>query len=428
MNTRNNLARRAGCVNTPVPGSLLTPLAEAPRDLPPVAWKPVCGGALPYISVIVPVRNEASHIQRTLTQLLTQEYDSGRYEVIVVDGQSTDGTWDIVAALQEKYANLRLLPNPQRWSSAARNVAIRAAQGDILVVIDGHCEVDDAAYLIHLAHAFERSGADCVGRPQPLDVSGATVFQRSVALARSSRLGHHPDSWIYSDVEQYVPPESVAVAYRREVFARIGLFDESFDACEDVELNHRVARAGMTCFFTPRLQVRYVPRDSLSGLFRQMVRYGRGRYRLLRKHSDTFRLSCLLPAVFLSGLAIVPLFAWVSRWLLAAYLSALGLYSLTVLCFSLVLAFRAVGDFRSLRDFGRLVGWLPLVFTTLHVGAGAGILREMAAESWSKIKTAFGYPRTRSAETVQVLAWRASLESARAPSLPLQDLPRSLAG
>ena len=194
MNSRNNFARRGGCVNTPVPGSLLTPLAEAPRDLPPVAWKPTPGGTVPYISVIVPVRNEASHIQRTLTQLLTQEYDSGRYEVIVVDGQSTDGTWDIVAALQEKYANLRLLPNPQRWSSAARNVAIRAAQGDILVVIDGHCEVDDAAYLIHLAHAFERSGADCVGRPQPLDVSGATVFQRSVALARSSRLGHHPEA------------------------------------------------------------------------------------------------------------------------------------------------------------------------------------------------------------------------------------------
>src|SRR5439155_18243880 len=166
----------------------------------------------------------------------------------------------------------------------------------------------------------------------------------------------------------------------------------------------------------------------LSGLFRQMVRYGRGRYRLLRKHSDTFRLSCLFPAVFLSGLAIVPLFAWVSRWLLAAYLSALGLYSLTVLCFSLVLAFRAVGDFRSLRDFGRLVGWLPLVFTTLQVGAGAGILREMAAESWSKIKTAFGYPRTRSAETAQVLAWRSTVESARVPALPLQDLPRSLAG
>ena len=428
MNTPNNLARRARCVNTPVPGSLLTPLAEAPRDLPPVAWKPTPGGTVPYISVIVPVRNEASHIQRTLTQLLTQEYDSQRYEVIVVDGQSTDGTWDTVAALQEKYANLRLLPNPQRWSSAARNVAIRAAQGDILIVIDGHCEVDDSVYLIHLAHAFERSGADCVGRPQPLDVSGATVFQRAVALARSSRLGHHPDSLIYNDVEQYVPPESVAVAYRREVFARIGLFDESFDACEDVELNHRVAHAGMTCFFTPRLQVRYVPRNSLSGLFRQMVRYGRGRYRLLRKHSDTFSFSCLLPAVFLSGLAIVPSFAWVSRWLLAGYLSALGLYLLTVLSFSLAIAFRAAGQFRSLRDFGRFVGWLPLVFATVHVGAGAGILQEMAAEGWSKIKRALGLEQRSSEDMIRVLAWRARADNLPESVVSPDDVPQSLAG
>jgi hypothetical protein len=114
--------------------------------------------------------------------------------------------------------------------------------------------------------------------------------------------------------------------------------------------------------------------------------------------------------------------------LLVGYLSGLGLYSLTVLCFSLVLAFRAAGDFRSLRDFGRLVGWLPLVFATVHVGAGAGILQEMAAESWSKIKKAFGSPQTTSAKTAQVLAWRASLESARVPAMPSQDFPRSLAG
>src|SRR5260370_17472799 len=110
MNTPNNLARRARCVNTPVPGSLLTPLAEAPRDLPPVAWKPTPGGTVPYISVIVPVRNEATHIQRTLTQLLTQEYDSPRYKVIPGDGQSTDGNSATLPAFHHKSPNLHLLP------------------------------------------------------------------------------------------------------------------------------------------------------------------------------------------------------------------------------------------------------------------------------------------------------------------------------
>jgi len=425
MDSWNNMDGRAACVNAPEPRSLPAPPAETARDLFHVARKPAPSSITPYISMIVPVRNEANHIERMLTQLLTQQYDSQRYEVIVVDGQSTDGTWDIVAALQEKHRNLRLLANSKRWSSSARNVAIRAAQGDILVVIDGHCEVNDPSYLTHLAHAFERSGADCVGRPQPLDVSGATVFQRAIALARSSRLGHHPDSWIYSDVEQYVPPESVAVAYRREVFDRIGLFDESFDACEDVELNHRVARAGMSCFFTPRLAVRYVPRTSLKGLFRQMVRYGRGRYRLLRKHSDTFSFPCLMPAIFLCSVAVVPSFAWLSWWLLAGYLGGLGIYILTVLSFSLVLAALSFRNFRNLRDFASLVGWLPLVFGTVHLGAGTGILQEFAVESWSKIKKTFGYPQTKSAQTARVLDWRGSVEGMPASS---QDFPRSLAG
>src|SRR5437763_1581398 len=83
-----------------------------------------------------------------------------------------------------------------------------------------------------------------------------------------------------SSAERFVRPQSVAVAYRREVFDTVGFFDEQFDACEDVEFNERVARAGLSCFFSPHVQVQYHPRDTLGGLFRQMARYGRGRMRL----------------------------------------------------------------------------------------------------------------------------------------------------
>src|SRR5262249_36762545 len=162
-----------------------------------------------------------------------------------------------------------------------RNQAICAARGDILVLVDGHCQLANHGYLRDIADAFARSDADCLGRPQSLEVFGATTLQHAIAAARSSRLGHHPASFIYSGVERFVPPQSVAVAYRRSVFETVGLFDETFDACEDVEFNHRVAQAGLSCFFTPRIGVRYYPRASLAGLFRQMARYGRGRVRLL---------------------------------------------------------------------------------------------------------------------------------------------------
>jgi succinoglycan biosynthesis protein ExoA len=321
-----------------------------------------------FISVIVPVRNEERCVRHTLEQLLTQNYPADRFEVLVADGRSTDATREAVRAVAAGSANVTLLDNPRRWSSAGRNAAVRAARGDVLVVIDGHCELDGANYLANLAAAFDHSGADCVGRPQPLDVADGTPLQRAIAAARSSPLGHHPDSFIYSSADAFVKPQSVAVAYRRTVFDRVGLFDESFDACEDVEFNHRVDRAGLRCFFTPRVAVRYRPRATLAGLCRQMVRYGRGRVRLLRKHPETFGLGCVVPAAFVAGLVAGPAVALLSPWLAALYAGAVGLYALVVALASLLVALRAREP--------RLLRWLPLVFIAIHLGAGAGIILE----------------------------------------------------
>lgn len=325
----------------------------------------------PFVSVIVPVRNEAAFIRRTLEQLLAQDYDPRRFEVLVADGRSDDATREIVRAMQEQHANLRLLDNSRRLSSAGRNAGIRAGRGDILVVVDGHCELDNPHYLRDLTDAFERSEAECVGRPQPLDVSTATSLQKAIAAARSSRLGHHPDSHIYSAAEGFVPPQSVAVAYRRSIFGAVGMFDESFDACEDVEFNHRLDKAGFRCYFTPRVGVRYFPRAGLRGLFRQMMRYGRGRVRLLRKHPDTFTLPGFVPALFLLGLLLGPMLALLSPWLAGAYLGGLALYTGTLLLASLAIGVRLRSP--------RLLPWLPLVFPAIHFGAGAGILLELLA-------------------------------------------------
>ncbi len=334
------------------------------RDRPVSATPPAKGGVRPFLSVVVPVRNEAAFIGHTLEQLLRQDYDGERFEILVADGGSTDATRDVVAGFAAAHPNVRLLDNPRRWSSAGRNAAIRASRGDVVVVIDGHCELDNPRYLADLADAFAASGADCVGRPQPLEVGGASRVQRAIAAGRGSRLGHHPDSLIWCDRAGFVPPASVAVAYRREVFETVGLFDERFDACEDVEFNHRVARAGLRCWFTPRVQVRYHPRTSLTGLFRQMVRYGRGRVRLLRKHPETFTAGGFLPAVLLAGLAAGPLCWWLGGGMAAAWLGGAAPYALAVLLFSVTLSVR--------RREAALLPLLPLVFLAIHLGAGVG--------------------------------------------------------
>ncbi|NLF06497.1 MAG: glycosyltransferase family 2 protein, partial [Pirellulaceae bacterium] len=317
-----------------------------------------------FITVVMPVRNEARFIEQTLLQLVEQDYDPARFEVVVVDGESSDGTPQLVSRFAERHENVRIYSNPKRLGSAARNVALRHARGDVVVIIDGHCELTDRGYLGRLASAFERSGADCVGRPQPLDISGATLLQRAIAAARSSPLGHHPDSFVYSSAEQFAPAASVAVAYRREVFDRLGPFDERFDACEDYEFNHRVDRAGLSCFFTPDATVRYAPRATLAALFRQLLRYGRGRIRLWRKHPDSFSPGIVPPPLFVAGLlAGLPL-SFAAGWLAAIYLAALLLYSVTVLAAAASIAIR--------RRSPALLLPLLAVFPTIHIGAGTG--------------------------------------------------------
>ncbi len=320
------------------------------------------------ITVIMPVRNEAKHIERTLAQLVEQDYDRQRFEIIVVDGQSSDGTPERVAKFAERYKNVRLYTNPRRLGSAARNIALRHARGDVVVIVDGHCELEDNRYLAKLASAFDRSGADCIGRPQPLDVAGATALQRAIAAARSSRLGHHPDSYIYSSREGFVPAKSVAVAYRRSVFEQLGPFDERFDACEDVEFNHRIDRAGLRCYFTPDAAVHYAPRDSLGGLFRQLVRYGRGRVRLFRKHRDAFSWGMMPPAILVGGLVVGLVPCLFSSAAVAAYVVAVAVYAITISLSAAAIAFR--------NGNGRLLPSVSLVLVTIHVACGTGVLRE----------------------------------------------------
>ncbi len=235
-------------------------------------------------------------------------------------------------------------------------------------MVDGHCECRSPDYLARLSDAFRRSGADSLGRPQPLDVENASTLQRAIAAARATALGHHPDSWIYRSGERFVPAASVAVAYRRSVFDQIGFFDESFDACEDYEFNHRADRAGLRCYFSDQIALHYAPRNSLRGLFRQLWRYGRGRVRLFRKHPETLGIATFVPSAFVVGL-LVGAFLMAFRHPLAPLVVAvLALYAALLMGFSVAAAHR--------QKNWRLLPWLPAVFVTIHLACGTGMLWE----------------------------------------------------
>jgi succinoglycan biosynthesis protein ExoA len=320
------------------------------------------------VSVIVPVRNESQSIESTLRSLLTQDFPRDQFEVIVADGGSDDDTVIRVRRLQDEFPNLKLVFNPVRYSSGGRNAGVRLSKGEFTVIVDGHCHVPDRHYLTHLVSAFETSGADCLGRPQPLDVPHPTAFQSAVAIARASRLGHNPESDIYSHDAKFVEPQSTAVAYRRKVFHTIGVFDPRFDACEDVEFNQRVHDAGLSCYFTPTVTIVYHPRKSLSGLFSQLSRYGMGRARLAKKWPRSLTIPALVPPTWAVWLVIGLFAAMLSPMMAWVYAGLFAMYALVIVAGSVWL--------------GRSQTWairtrLPVVLLGIHFGFAWGFLREM---------------------------------------------------
>ncbi len=291
-----------------------------------------------FVSVVIPVLNEKRHIEGLLASLLAQEYPSAAYEILVVDGGSTDGTVEIVNRLAGGHPNLRLLENPRRLSSSGRNVGARAAKGDVVLFVDGHCEIPDELLLRNLCNLFAETSADVICRPQPLEVLGEGELQRAIAVARSSWLGHNPFSLIFAvEKEGFVDPQSSGAAYTRLVFERVGYFDETFDACEDVDFNLRAKKAGFKAYTSPAVAVRYHPREDIDSLYRQMLRYGSGRGRLFAKHplhALTGALLLSVPTLILLLLTVVSFFFQGARLLLLflviAYLSTAAVVSLAL--------------------------------------------------------------------------------------------------
>lgn len=343
----------------------------------------------PFITVVMPVRNEARFIRETLEMLLRQDYPRERFEIIVADGQSDDGTVAIVEEMAAEHPQIRLVENPKRRSSAGRNLGFRLGRGDYFLVVDGHCHIDGTGLLRAVADCFEGSGVDCLGRPQPLDPPGLTPFQQTVALARASALGHSRQSLIYGRHEGFASPVSNGAAYRREVFGKIGYVDEGMDACEDVEFNYRLEKAGMSCYTSPSLTVRYFPRENLRRLFRQMHRYGLGRYRFLQRHPESLHWESLLPPLFALGLLLMaalglgllggrlsglPAFAADGRLSLAEGLLLGGfaflfggytVYLCLLFTAAVLMAFR--------HGWGHLARLVP-IFCVIHLGLGWGFL------------------------------------------------------
>jgi glycosyltransferase involved in cell wall biosynthesis len=317
------------------------------------------------LAVVMPVRNEAKFIGQTLDQLYLQDFPMDRLEVVIADGNSTDSTRDIAQEYSNRFGSLKIINNPKQLPSSGRNVGVKNSTAPYILILDGHTYLPNKNLLKSVVETFESTQADCLCRSQPLNPPDINEFEKTVSICRASSLGHNPDSDIYSGSEGSVDPTSSGAMYRREVFDQIGYFDEDFDACEDVDFNHRVKKAGLKSYLSSTLKVLYYPRSTLAGLWKQMNRYGKGRFNFSKKH-ELFAPMHWMAAGMVIGLVILMILSFLSSWFLDLFRMIVAVYLLIVISFSVFLYFRE-------KHFGCLLYGI-LIFPTIHFGLGFGFL------------------------------------------------------
>lgn len=309
----------------------------------------------------MPVLNEAGFIAESLGAVLAQDYPANRLEILVVDGGSTDDTRAIVRQLMAGQPHLRLLDNPRRIQAAALNIGIRAAQGEIIVRVDGHTIIAPD-YVCQCARLLAEGRADNVGGM--MRARGETYVGQAVAVATQSPFGIGGSKFHYTDQEQFVDTVYLG-AYRRDALLAIGLYDEQFHINEDYELNYRLRQSGGKILLSPAIQSVYTPRASLGALWRQYFKYGRWKVRTLQKHPASLQWRQVISPLFVSLLAvsgILGMFFTAARRVGAA---VVGCYLLANIIASTIAAGRA--------------GWrygpvLPLIFASIHLAWGLGFV------------------------------------------------------
>ena len=315
----------------------------------------------PTVTIVMPVFNEAGFIERSLMGALGQDYPSGRLEIIVADGMSTDGTREKVMDMQSRFENVRLIDNPYRIVPTGLNRAIAAARSEIIVRFDGHCEYphDYVRKLIEMRRKFSATSIGGVLAPQ-----GKTYVQKAIAAAYYSPVGLGGSALKAASGEMCREVDAVhGGCWERKHLLEIGGFDESMVRNQDDELSFRLRKRGGRVVQNLALSVSYHVRGSFKKLFFQFAQYGFWKVHVIRKHPRQASIRHVVPTVFVSLLLFAAIFSAIVTPAKYLLFGLLGAYLVTLMLSSIV---QTWGSSKAL--------WpgIVMALAAMHIGYGIG--------------------------------------------------------
>lgn len=314
------------------------------------------------VSFCVIAYNEERTLPSLFYDIYEQEYPHEKMEIILVNAMSTDKTRELMEKFAEEnkeFKRVVVLDNEKKIQAAGWNVAIREAQGDIIMRIDAHTKIPRE--FVSKNVACIASGEDISGGPRPNIAEEDTPWKHTLLLAESSMFGSSIAVYRRSHHKMYVKSVFHG-AYRREVFEKVGLFNENLGRTEDNEMHYRINQAGYRICYNPDVISYQHTRNTWKGMIKQ--KFGNGYWVGLTVgicpkcfsfyHFVPF---CFVMAILTAVFLAIGGVSWPGMLLIAVYGILDILMSVTAV----------IKEKKSWHYF-----FLPLIFLSLHVSYGVG--------------------------------------------------------
>jgi len=287
---------------------------------------------LPSVSIIIPCRNEKEFMPKCLDSLLANHYPTDKMEILIVDGMSHDGTRELIAGYAKKYPFISMLDNPKRITPSALNIGIKKSANNIIVRIDAHA-VYKTDYILKCVTYLKKYNADNIGGIWVIVPRKNTIIGRGIAKSLSSFFGTG-NAYYKIGSESFRAVDTVPFGcYKKEIFTKIGFFNENLERSQDIEFNIRLKKNG-------------------------------GKVYLFRFIKIFFKFRHYIPLMFVSLLIIFFALSFVSNYFLFFLWGLAASYLFSLVYFSAKISFLE-------KDFTYLFS-LPLAFAARHFGYGFG--------------------------------------------------------
>jgi glycosyltransferase involved in cell wall biosynthesis len=334
--------------------------------------------ALPFVTIVVPCRNEEKHIERCLESILANDYPKDRMEILVLDGMSEDRTREIVAAYSERYPMVRLVDNPKKHIPVAMNIGIREARGERILKMDAHSTYQPE-YILRCVHYQGLYGAENAGGVWKMVPGADTATARAIVLGLGHRFGSG-NARVKIGVDRPTWSDTAAFGcFKKDLFERIGMYDEKLLSSSDLDLNQRIQAAGGGILVVPDVVINYAADPSLRAFRKHVFADGVWVSYVMKFGKKVWSWRHWVPAVYVLSLVVAFALGAVDRGFLWLGLSVAGTYMAASLVVSLQIAIRE-------RDL-RYAFLLPIVFAVRHFVHGIGtlfglLLVVMPGEHW----------------------------------------------